>query len=184
MAQGLNDWRKIEYRQEESGGGDDSGEEDDDDAVLLEQANEVADHISPGDFGTLDAGSDKAAAGRGELRYYVVKFSSEAYTLDAPMDVAPYGTLDAGLRVVDFEYLDPAYGKDESIYLYVPNATGEHTVPVDIVLQAGFDLPVFALPQRGAAKQQREAVKAGARELSTAVRAATLAELRQRGNYD
>ena len=115
--------------------------------------------------------------------YYTVEFTSAAYELGKAYKSKDYGKLAAGSRVLDAEYVDLVYKLDRTPRWYTPNPA-TIKVPVELVLQASFEVEAAELPPRGASSQQRQAVALGAIVLPESVHEATMEELEQRHGGD
>ena len=100
-----------------------------------------------------------------------------------PKKTKDYGILVAGSRVLDARFLDLAYGPERTPRWYTSNPATT-MVPVELVLQASFEMDAAELPPRGASSQQRQAVALGAVVLSESVHEATMEELERRHGGD
>ena len=178
MAQGLNDWRRLKMVPKDGGDGGD-GDSESDHEELLEMVDRLADTVIAGDYGAIDAATDKKAAGSDEDgRYYLVQFKSEAYDLPRAIK-SDWGTLPRGTRVIDATWLNLVYGRDHKPRWYTPNPLSV-VVPVEQLLHASFEMEGAELPARGAQPMQREAVAKHAVVLSEADHEYIMEELQQR----
>ena len=151
----------------------------DDDGELIEMIDRLADTIIEGDLGAIDA-ADDTTHGTGtdeDGRYYIVRFTSEAYTLKRACD-SDWDWLDVGTRVVDATWLNLVYKPKEMRHWYTPHeSTVPFPVPVEQILHAGFEMEAAALPARGASTIQRQAVAMGATVLADEDHQAIMSEL-------
>ena len=135
------------------------------------------------------AGDDKFGDGAKidgrQLRYYLLKVTGAARSLTAPLLNTDWGDLAVGTRVVDGEYYWLVYKPQPLAGVparwYEPGKQPRlETVPVDLLLVAGFDMSLAQLSE-SSSLQQRRACARGAVVLSLEEHQSALAGLRRRG---
>jgi hypothetical protein len=101
-----NSWRKVTMEMTTDG----DGVDEDPEALYASYVNDVRARlreIADGDYGAL--ATDDLARTPG---YYIIIFRSGVYTLEEDTQTDDYGTLEAGASVIDFEWLNPCFGKE------------------------------------------------------------------------
>jgi hypothetical protein len=170
MAQGLNDWVLIDPQPKEEGGdegdddaidddGSDCGGAEDDEYTLLQEA---ADHLTAGceqgDYVLTDANGDPLSAG-----YYAIELDGPPYDLqdDLPLADNPsyHAPIEAGTRVLTGEYLFLVFAPLAARRWYHRRSgvRCKVTVPIDLVVHAGFSMEKASLekaPARGSKEAQ------------------------------
>ena len=170
IAQGLNEWRRVKFKRAAS---EDAAEpEESDESALVEALHQQALSVVPPAWGTVDANGDPDAAGTDEDgRFYVVKFTSTAYELEAP-EASDWGELPAGTLVLNAMHTNLLIpGK----LVYGPNPESV-TVPAEQVLHVFYEMAPYQLPKTAKwAHISGEVV-----QLSTVDYDTSMAELRDR----
>lgn len=167
MAEGLNDWVPVKPVEKPAGGGgdegsghdsdavsDDGSEADDDDGymVLQEATDNLTSGLQGGDHVLIDSNQDPKSAG-----YYVIELDSAPYDLQEELVTEDYGTLEAGRRVLDGEYLFMVFAPTgERRWYHKGEEACKVTVPTDLVAHAGFSMALASL-ERTPAKGSKAA---------------------------
>jgi hypothetical protein len=155
---GINDWQIIKLEPKKQS--DPSEEEEAREEVLAGMTEMMAQSIETGKFGAF-ATTDEDADG-----YYVVKWTSEPYTLQHSIDAAKYGwAMKAGELVCDALYYNKVGGA--SLW-YSPTQGEERKVKVRVQQVVAADLPMLPISSTNAlpanmskkAKQQATALNA------------------------
>lgn len=179
---GLNDWKVVTLVHKKDS--DAAADEDINVEILAGIETRMAELIEPGHhgaFSTLDEDADG---------YYVVKWSSAPYTLQADVELTMYTPaikIKAGELVVDAEY----YNKVEGARLWYTPTQGEGrktTVRVQQVLAANLTLEPISeknkLPHGMSKKNKGDATKQGAQRVDPDDHEEILEEIDRRTNLE
>ena len=137
---GINDWRIVKLEPKKQS--DPSEEEEAREEVLAGMTEMMAQSIETGKYGAF-ATTDEDADG-----YYVVKWTSEPYTLQDSIDTAKYGwAMKAGELVCDAEYYNKVGGA--SLW-YSPTKGEERKVKVRVQQVVAADLTMLPISSTNA----------------------------------
>ena len=174
---GLNDWKIVTLVKKR---GSQEDEEEAYEEVLAGITETMAEQITPekyGAFSTLDEDADG---------YYVIKFTSAAYTLQQDVELPEYTpalVLKAGELVCDAEYFNKVGGA--SLWYTPMQGEGSRTkVRVQQVLAADLNLAPISvdnkLPSNMSKKKKEEATKLGALKVKSEDHEELLDEINRR----